>query len=154
MQEVLRTHQLSFADAARVAIEAEGIPVEVFDEHALGTIGLAGEVRVMVPDADSQRAHEIVADLTAAAAGDVVEGGLSWKWGRPALILLALAFVLGVTAAIVAGDEQSVRLAVARAFLAFAAIAAVTGLGLLVVSLVYSTRERRADLWGAERTGT
>jgi putative signal transducing protein len=60
MQDVLRSHSLSQALSIKAALELEGIRAELFNENALGYMNLAGEIRVMVHDADEDRTRALI----------------------------------------------------------------------------------------------
>jgi hypothetical protein len=140
MKEVLRAHRLGFADAARLALQAEGIEAVLFDEHALGFINLAGEVRVMVSDSDLERAHAVLASLEPPA--EPREVPRSWRWQRPGLIILAASLAVGALgAALTAGGAaQLIRYGV----VGLAATLALLGLILLFTGMAIATREQLA----------
>lgn len=81
MREVLRTHSLSWAETARVSLEAEGIDAVIQNQHPLGFIGLAGELRVVVDDRDAGRAVTILRSL-GRPASKPVSGARAWKGQR------------------------------------------------------------------------
>jgi uncharacterized membrane protein len=65
MKNLLQTHEVSWAQGVKLALESEGIEAVVLDEHAPGFIGFAGRVRVaVVKDADLARAQSVLARLT------------------------------------------------------------------------------------------
>lgn len=97
MQNLLQTHSISWAQSVRLALESEGIRAVVLDENTVGHMGLAGRVRVAVPDdADLARAQTVLARLTPPFVAPP-----SWRWQKRGLQLLALGLVLiFVTAAL------------------------------------------------------
>jgi hypothetical protein len=138
MKEVVRTHQQSVADAAKVALEAEGIEAVLFDEHALASIGLAGEIRVMVPDAALKHACAIVAKLESSRV--VPEAPRSWSWQRPALILLVACVVLLFVTAI--ASDSDLPKPFIYGLISLSAISGLLGLVLLLIGMVIATREQ------------
>ena len=93
MQDVLRTHSLSHAMSIKAALELEGIPATLFNENALGYMSLAGEIRVMVPDVERERARALIHTLEPAQPGKRPITR-AWRWERRGLGLIGLAVVL------------------------------------------------------------
>ena len=138
MKEVLRTHQPVFADAVRWALEAEGIEAELFDEHAIASIGPAGEIRVMVPDTAIESARSILATFERSWAERPAPR--SWRWHRPSLISFGAAFVgLLLTAA---ASEASWPKPITVGLLALVGGLVALGVVLLVIGMVIDTKER------------
>jgi hypothetical protein len=90
MQAVLRTHSLSHALSIKAALELEGITAELFNEHALGYMHLAGEIRVMVHEADEDRARALIHALEPARPKSEAITR-AWRWERRGLWLMGLA---------------------------------------------------------------
>jgi hypothetical protein len=138
MKEVLRTHRLGFADAARLALQAEGIDAVLFDEHALGFINLAGEIRVMVPESDVDWARAVLAELEPPTKA--AEAPRSWRWQRLGLIALATSLAGGfLAAALTTGGAPQW---IVYGALVLAVTLLLLGLILLVTGMVIATRER------------
>lgn len=97
MQNLLLTHSISWAHSVKLALESEGIRAVVLDEHTVGHMGLAGQVRVAVlDDGELARAQTVLAGLTPPFVAPP-----SWRWQKRGLQLLALGLVLiFVTAAL------------------------------------------------------
>jgi putative signal transducing protein len=92
VKELLRSHSLSYVHGLRIALEAQGIETAVFDQSTVSFEGLAGRVRLMVPqDADFERARAIVREIEARAPAQQPVAG--WRLQR----LGCVAAVLGVT---------------------------------------------------------
>ena len=138
MKEVIRTHQQSVADATKVALEAEGIEAVLFDEHALASVGLVGEIRVMVPDAALELACATVASLESSRG--VPEAPRSWLWQRPALKLLVSCVVLLFVTAIASDSDLPKPLI--YGLISLSAISGLLGLVLLLIGMVVATREQ------------
>jgi aspartokinase len=58
-EEVFRGERLQ-ADLLAAVLEANGIRVEVFGDHAYSAAMNFTEARIMVPDAQAQRARELI----------------------------------------------------------------------------------------------
>jgi Putative prokaryotic signal transducing protein len=93
MHDVLRTHSLSHAMSIKAALELEGIPATLFNENALGYMNLAGEIRVMVPDVEGDRARALIQTLE---PPQPVKRPITraWRWERRGLRLIGLAVAL------------------------------------------------------------
>ena len=148
MQDVLRSHSLSYALSIKTALELEGIKAELFNENALGYMHLAGEIRVMVPDLDVDRARALIGTLESPRrANEPITR--AWRWERWGFRLIGLAFVLFILQSMI-GDyllrPQSGALLVA--------VVAVGGLGvlLLVIGLFFLEEKPRSP-WADEGDG-
>jgi hypothetical protein len=91
MRNLLQTHSLSWAESVRVALRAEGIDAELFDENSPGYLGFAGRVRVVVlNDRDLPRAVQILHRLEPRPTGPPP----SWRWQKRGLLCLGAAIIL------------------------------------------------------------
>ena len=105
MQILVETRSVSFAESVRLALLSEGIEAMILDQASVATLGLAGSIRVVVPDhTDLARASEIVAGLQPPKTPPLA----SWWWHKRAIVT----FLVGLVLARLATDvEDSMRLA-------------------------------------------
>jgi len=83
----------------RIALEAQGIEVVLFDQTSLGFDGYAGRVRLMIQkDADFERARAVVQEIEATALKSPVEGWRIQRWGCLAVALGLFSLPLGGSA--------------------------------------------------------
>ena len=98
MKELCRSHSLSYLQGLQVAMEAHGIKTTLFDEHSLGYMGFAGQIRLMVErDADFEPAMQIVRDLQAAApVRQTPSSGKVQRWGCVGMVAGFVLLTVGV----------------------------------------------------------
>jgi putative signal transducing protein len=85
VKNLLRTQSIAWAQGVRVALEAEGVPAAILDEHDRGALGVLGQVRVAVlNDGDYVKAQQIVARFTPPRSLPPP----SWRWQRRGLLVL------------------------------------------------------------------
>jgi hypothetical protein len=149
VREVLRTRLLSDAEAARLALEAEGIRAELLDQHAMGYAGLAGEIRVAVADRDAARAQEILEAMRPLPVTSATPE--SWRWQRPGCLLLGVSLLVLLPLSFVVLDSAAP--AFVKTLAMSVAIIAVLGGGVLTTrGMIEATRERTRELF-PERSG-
>jgi hypothetical protein len=147
VQAVLRTHSLSHALSIKAALELKGITTELFDEHALGYMYLAGEIRVMVRAADEQRARAIIRALEPPRPENEPITR-AWRWERRGLWLMGLAVGLFILRSM--GEDYVPRRLSTALLLAAASIGAL-GVLLLLIGLVFLEEKPRPS-WEDEST--
>lgn len=144
MREVLRTHLLSDAEAARLALEAEGIRAEILDQHAMGYAGLAGEIRVAVADRDAARAQEILAALRPPPVVSATPE--SWRWQRPGCLLLGVSLLAVFPLSFVVWNSGAPPFAKVLV-MSGAVVTLLGGVVLTTKGMIEATRERTRELF-------
>lgn len=146
MKELLRSHSLSYVQGLQIALEAQGIETALFDQQALGFMGFAGRVRLVVQrDAEYERALRIIRELEPLIQPG--QGETGWKLQRWGCVAASLGvIVLGFGGASVADLSMGSLLPplVAYGLVGVAVVMTVAGLALILFGPRWTRRDPRA----------